>query len=78
MITQKEWVKQFTIALKKQMRKNNFTQRELAEKCNIKEATLSRYINGDRIPRATVIVTLANELNCKCDELCLFDGNKQH
>lgn len=47
----------------------NMTQRELAEKTGKTEATISRWINADRIPLATEYPTLSKALKCTCDYL---------
>ena len=55
--------------VKLQLEKNNMSQRELAEKTGITEATISRYVSSERVPKATEIVKIANALNCSCDYL---------
>lgn len=51
------------------LRKRGLTQKELAEKTKISEATLSRYIHGDRQPRANNIANIANALQTTTDYL---------
>lgn len=51
------------------LRKRGLTQKELAEKTKISEATLSRYIHGDRQPRANNIANIANVLQTTTDYL---------
>ena len=46
--------------IKKQLEKNNMSQRELAEKTGITEVTISRYVSSERVPKATEIVKIAN------------------
>ena len=55
--------------IKKQLEKNNMSQRELAEKTGITEVTISRYVSSERVPKATKIVKIAKALNCSCDYL---------
>ena len=45
------------------------TQRELASKINTTEATLSRYISGDREPKASVLANIATVLDSTSDFL---------
>lgn len=45
------------------LKKNNMTQRELANKIGIIEASMSRYIHGNRTPKGTVISNIANALH---------------
>lgn len=40
----------FHIRLRQQLRMKNMTQRQLAEKTGLTEATISRYISGKRVP----------------------------
>lgn len=49
--------------------KRNMTQKELAQKINITEATLSRYISGDREPKADVLANIATALHTTSDYL---------
>lgn len=48
---------------------NGMTQRDLAKAIDTTEATMSRYIKGDRIPKATQIVRMAEVLKCSTDYL---------
>lgn len=48
---------------------NHMTQRDLAKITGITEVSLSRYINGDRTPRAVAISNIANALHVSADEL---------
>lgn len=45
------------------------TQSELAEKTGLTEVTISRYINGQRVPKATEIAKISQVLNVSCDYL---------
>jgi transcriptional regulator with XRE-family HTH domain len=47
----------------------NLSQKELAEKVGITEASLSRYENDLREPKAEIITRLSNALNCSTDYL---------
>ena len=51
------------------LKKNNMTQRELASKVGITEASLSRYICGNRIPKGTVVSNIANVLHTTANYL---------
>ena len=42
--------------------KRGMTQKEFAEKVGVTQATMSRYISGNRIPRATVVTEMAQIL----------------
>ena len=60
--------------LKELLEKNNMSQRELAEKTDITEVTISRYVSAQRIPKATEILKIADALNCSCDYLLGFQN----
>lgn len=51
------------------LKKNNMTQRELANKVGITEVSLSRYISGKRIPKGPVIANIANVLHTTANYL---------
>lgn len=57
----------------------NMSQKELSEKVGVTEATISRYIKGDRIPRGDIIPKIALALNISADSLvgnsCDEDNN---
>jgi transcriptional regulator with XRE-family HTH domain len=45
------------------------TQKELANKTRLTEVTISRYINNQRVPKATHIITLCKVLCVSADWL---------
>ena len=45
------------------------SQRELAKKTGMTEATMSRYLSGSRIPKLTDAVRIARTLNVSLDYL---------
>lgn len=49
------------------LRKKGLSQRELAEQCNITEVSMSRYINGSRIPKGPIVAAMANVLGTTTD-----------
>lgn len=55
----------------------NLNQKELAEKCGITEATLSRYENGLREPKSEIVVRMADALNVTTDYLLGRSNEKQ-
>ncbi len=61
--------------IKEQMEKNNLSQKELAEKTQLTEASLSRYIRNQRTPDANVVANLSKALGCKADFLLEMDYN---
>ena len=55
--------------IKRVLERQGKTQRELAEAIGITEASMSRYIHGDRVPKATTLVKIANALGVTPDQL---------
>lgn len=45
------------------MKQNGLTQKELADKIHVTTVSMSRYINGERIPKGPVIANLATALH---------------
>lgn len=46
------------------------TQTELAEKIGVRQAAISEYESGEKIPGVENLIRLADALNCSLDELC--------
>ena len=55
--------------IEQKLKEAGITQRELAERVNITEVTISRYINGGRIPKAPALLAIARALNCVIESL---------
>ena len=55
--------------IKMLMEERGLTQKELANLSGITEASMSKYLSGERTPRIDVIVNLANALHVTTDEL---------
>ena len=53
------------------MNEQGLTQKQLAKKANITEASMSKYLSGERTPRVDVIVNLSRALEITTDELLL-------
>lgn len=51
------------------MEEKDLTQKELSQMANITEASMSKYLSGDRTPRIDVIVNIANALEVSVDSL---------
>jgi transcriptional regulator with XRE-family HTH domain len=63
--------------VKEQMEKNHMTQKELAEKAQLTEVSLSRYIRNQRTPDAHTIAKLSVALGCRADYLLEMESDKQ-
>lgn len=53
----------FTMNLKKLMIEREMTAADIARKTGMTQATLSRYINGKRIPNINSVIKIAKALN---------------
>lgn len=51
------------------LKKNNLTQRELAEKVGVAECVMSRYISGEREPKMEMISKISSALKTTADYL---------
>lgn len=51
------------------LRQRNLSQKDLAIRANTTEATISRYISGDRVPRVELVIEIAKALNVTTDYL---------
>ena len=51
------------------LQKQGITQKELADRINTTEATLSRYVSGDRVPKADTLANIATALHTTSDYL---------
>ena len=49
------------------MKKKGMTQRELANQIGVTETSISRYISGQRVPKANIVVYMADALNTTTD-----------
>lgn len=61
--------KEFGERLQRLLKKRNITQKELSERIDSTEATISRYISGAREPKAEVLADIAKVLNTTSDYL---------
>ena len=51
------------------LKRAGMTQRMLAAYADVTEVSISRYISGDRAPRATVLYKISKVLNCTMEDL---------
>ena len=59
------------------MNEQGLSQKELAIKSNITEASMSKYLNGERTPRVDIIINLSRALEITTDELLLDVDNNE-
>ena len=62
-------MKEFGTRLEQIMKMKGYTQKKLAEESGLTEAAISRYIAGQREPKAIAIVNIARVLNVTADDL---------
>lgn len=55
--------------IKRLMILNDLNQAELAKRAGLSEATISRYVNGTRLPSSRVLGRLTKALNCTSNDL---------
>ena len=63
----------FKEKVKELMKSQNMTQKELADRSGITEASISRYLNGDRTPRIDIIINFAKVFKVDVDFLISDD-----
>lgn len=51
------------------LNKNGISQKELADRINVSESVVSRYISGEREPKANMVANLATALRTTSDYL---------
>lgn len=55
--------------LKKYLELRQMTQREFSKKINITESAMSRYVNGNRMPRGEFLLKMAKVLGVNVEQL---------
>ena len=59
----------FAYRLSELLEKQGMSQKELAERVGITEASMSRYMNTDRIPKSEILANIATALHTTSDYL---------
>lgn len=59
----------FAKRLAELLRQKGITQKELAERVGVTEATVSRYLHSERIPKSEIIANIATALHTTSDYL---------
>lgn len=68
-MTEVEFIDIFKGNLKSLMDEVGYNQQELAQEAKIDQSTISKYLNGTRMPSARALNNIAIALNCTVDEL---------
>lgn len=71
-MTEVEWLDTFGDNLYELMQESGYTQIELADKSYLSQATISNYINKQKMPGIKAIVNLSYALDCRVDDLVDF------
>jgi len=64
----------FAVRLFKALEKSGMMQKEFADRIGVTQTSVSRYLSGDRIPKADLVASMAKALEVSCDYLCGMDG----
>lgn len=72
-MTEQELAQLLAKRIKRKMVPLHIDQRELARRAGITEASLSRYMKGQRKPTYNIIVKIAQALECRPGELIDID-----
>lgn len=73
-MTRYEWLCKFRLKLRQLMDEKGVTQRELADKLYVSEATVSKYINGELMPSVRMVINISYALNVSIDSFAYFCG----
>lgn len=73
-MTRYEWLCKFRLKLRQLMEDKGVTQRELADKLYVSEATVSKYINGELMPSVRMVINISYALNVSIDSFTYFCG----
>ena len=71
-------MKMNTKRLQEEIERNNLTQRMLADKVNVSEVSMSRYVHGDRMPKGNILVKIAKALQTTPEYLTGMEDEKDH
>lgn len=70
---EEEWKIKFPKQIKSILELKNMSQRQLAKRMKISEVSVSRYLNGERIPKGNILISMAKALEISISELIEFD-----
>ena len=72
LLSEENWMREFSFRLAKKMRQKRITQEELSETTGLSKPTISKYVNGRSIPNAYIARKIALVLECSVSELIDF------
>lgn len=74
-MSENEWLDIFSQNLEDIMEEKGYTQQNLADDSGLSKASISRYINAQRMPTVKAIISMAYVLDLSIDEFIDF-GDK--
>lgn len=60
------------------LNKKGMTQRELADAVGTTEVSISRYVSGERMPKATTCIQIAKVLGCNVEDLYTLQSKEEN
>lgn len=72
-MSEQEWIDIFGDNLRDILKEYGYTQRDLADALGTTEATISRYVNKQRMPSLKMAINMSLELGIDLDEFVVFD-----
>ena len=67
--TKMEWNESLKETIKKELNAKGISQRDFVKSVGIDEANFSKYLKGDKVPRADTLIKIAKGLDCSLDYL---------
>lgn len=71
--TDRDWLRMFSENLKEAMSNARFTQIKLSRETGIPQSSLSRYLQGTRIPSIEDVMSICETLNISVNDMINFD-----
>lgn len=75
-MSEQEWLDIFGDNLRDILKERGYSQREFADAIGTTEATISRYINKERMPSIKNLINMSLELGIDMEEFIIFGGDK--
>ena len=69
MITESELIEIFKNNLVTTMEEKGYSQKDLSYETGLSEMTISRYVNGQSMPKISALFNIAMVLDCELEEL---------
>ena len=72
LLTETDWMTEFSTRLKKRMRQAGMNQAMLSEEAGVSQKSVSNYLAGKTLPNAYALMRIARALEVSVAELCEF------